>query len=469
MSWLNRFKCKSRKVMVIGLDCAAPELVFEKLSDQMPNLHALMRTGAYGRLKSIIPPITVPAWACMMTGKDPGTLGVYGFRLRKDYSYEGLTIATSRAIHEKAVWDYLSEAGRQCILVGVPPSYPPKPVNGCLISCFLTPGPQSPFTHPPELKAEIERLVGEYLFDVRDFRTDDKEYLRRQIFEMTKQHFEVVKYLVKNKPWDFFMFVEMGPDRLHHGFWKYCDPEHIKYQPGNPYENVFSEYYHSLDDKIGELLELVGDDTIVIVVSDHGAQRMDGGICINEWLIQEGYLKLKRKPEGVVRLSEAEIDWEKTVAWGEGGYYGRLFLNVQGREPCGVVPPSEYESVRDELIRKLEALGDENGHPIGTRVYRPEELYPVVRGIPPDLIVLFGNLRWRSAGSIGFDTVWVHENDTGPDDANHAMQGIFIASGIKGLRGELEGLHIMDIAETILELYGLPVPDDMEGHSIIAS
>jgi len=131
-------------------------------------------------------------------------------------------------------------------------------------------------------------------------------------------------------------------------------------------------------------------------------------------------------------------------------------VNVAGREPQGVVSPSDYEEVRDELITKLEALGDEHGRPIGTRVYKPEELYSEVRGIAPDLIVLFGDLYWRSVGSIGFDTVWVRENDTGPDDANHAMHGICIITGIEGLKGELKGLKITDVAGMLLNLFGLP-------------
>jgi len=444
-----------RRVLVIGLDCVPPELVFERFREQLPTIQSLMKTGAYGRIESVIPPITVPAWACMMTGKSPGALGVYGFRNRKDYSYQ-LSLVSSRSIREKAVWDHLSEAGKESIVIGVPPAYPPKPLRGSMISCFLTPTAQSQYTYPPQLKAELENLVDEYLFDVKEFRTEDKTGLLNRIYELTEQRFKVVKYLMTTKPWDFFVFVEMGPDRLHHGFWKYCDSFHLKYEAGNPFENALLDYYRYLDGKLGEILELVDESTILIVISDHGAKRLDGGICINEWLMRQGYLKLKQKPNGITPLEEAEIDWAHTVAWAEGGYYGRVFVNVAGREPQGVVSPSDYEEVRDELITKLEALGDEHGRPIGTRVYKPEELYSEVRGIAPDLIVLFGDLYWRSVGSIGFDTVWVRENDTGPDDANHAMHGICIITGIEGLKGELKGLKITDVAGMLLNLFGLP-------------
>ncbi|MFB6274003.1 MAG: alkaline phosphatase family protein, partial [Salinibacter sp.] len=92
------------KVLVIGLDCAEPSLVFDAFADEMPNLTQLRNEGAWGRLESVVPPITVPAWACMMTGKTPGELGIYGFRNRTDHSYDGLGIATSASVREPAVW-----------------------------------------------------------------------------------------------------------------------------------------------------------------------------------------------------------------------------------------------------------------------------------------------------------------------------------------------------------------------------
>lgn len=451
---------KQPKVLLIGLDCAEPSLVFDSLAEEMPNLTRLREEGAYGRLESVIPPITVPAWACMLTGKQPGDLGIYGFRNRTDYSYDGLGIVTSRDVQVPAVWDSLGEAGKQSIVIGVPPGYPPKPIHGHSISCFLTPNSEKAFTHPPQLKPEILDHFGDYTFDVRNFRTEDKGWLLDQIFRLSEQRFEVARYLMTTKPWDFFAMVDMGPDRLHHGFWKFADPEHRRYQPGNPFEHALRDYYRFLDEKLGQFMADVPDRAQVLVVSDHGAKQMDGGICVNEWLIREGYLRLKGYPEETTRLEDLEVDWSRTVAWGEGGYYGRIFLNVEDREPEGVVPPDGYEAVRDELVTKLEALGDEGGKPIGTRVYKPQELYERINGIPPDLIAIFGDLHWRSVGTVGWNAVHVHENDTGPDDANHAQHGMLVAHNIKGLRGELEDRHITQIAATVLERMGQGVPPE---------
>ncbi len=457
------------KVAIIGLDCAEPSLVFDRFADRLPNLTKLRDGGFWGKLRSCDPPITVPAWMSMMSGKEPGTLGYYGFRNRADHSYDKMTTATSLAVKEPLLWDRLGDAGKQVILLGVPQTYPPRPVNGLMVTDFLTPSIESNYTYPAELKAEIAALpdVHPYEFDISDFRTPDKGKIRDGLVRMTDKRFALARHLVKSKPWDFFMMVEMGTDRVHHAFWQYFDPEHHRFEPGNPYEGVMGDYYEHVDDQIGQLLENLPPDTHVLVVSDHGAQRMDGGIAINDWLIQQGYLVLEEPPTKPSRLEALKIDWTKTTAWGAGGYYGRLFLNVLGREPQGIIPADQYEATRDKLIAELEALGDPNGQPIGTRVHRPETLYREVRGAaPPDLFVYFGNLRWRSVGTVG-GPIHTFENDTGPDDANHAQDGLLILNG-PGIphRGPIAGMQLMDVTPTVLRLFGLDVPADLQGRTI---
>lgn len=459
-----------RKVFVIGLDCAPPEHLFEDWREELPNLNKLISKGVYGKLASCVPCITVPAWSVMMSSKDPGQLGIYGFRNRADHSYDNMMIATSSAVHEDRVWDILSRAGKRVNVVGVPGTYPPRPVNGNLVGCFLTPSIKSNYTHPAGLKEEIAKWVGDYDVDVPQFRTDDKDYLLKQIYDMTEKRFEVVKHMITEKPWDFFMFVEMGTDRINHGFWSYTDPRHWRFEEGNKYIDSIRDYYHYIDKGIGEMLELVPDDTVIIVVSDHGAKRMDGGIAINEWLMNEGYLVLKQPPESgkIVPFEKVDVDWSKTRAWGSGGYYARVFMNVEGREPNGIIKESDYERERDELKRRIEAIPDPEGNPLSTRVYKPQDVYAEIKNVPPDLIVYFGDLLWRGVGSFGHGGTYTRENDTGPDDANHARDGVFIMYDPEQDMGgrELSGLEIMDVAPTILDLMGIPVPRDMRGNII---
>ena len=470
---------KHRKVFVAGLDCAPPAVLFHTsaenslgLKDQLPNLGRLIDEGIYGSLSSSIPCITVPAWTSMLSSKDPGMLGFYGFRNRADYSYDRMTIATANTIHEKRVWDILSGAGKTSTVVGVPQTYPIKPLKGHLISSFLTPSTDRQYTFPQELRYEIGQVLDgqPYDVDVPQFRTEDKTYLLRQIQEMTEKRFAVIKYLLREKQWDFFMFVEIGLDRIHHGMWKYWDPGHPKHEPGNPYENAIPDYYRYLDRELGEIMGMLDDDTVVMVVSDHGAKAMEGGFAVNEWLRREGLLVLKEEPryEGLVPFEKVEIDWEKTTAWGAGGYYARVFLNVEGREPLGKIPARDYEKVRDQVKEMIEALPDHEGKPMGSVAFKPEELYQEVRNVAPDLMVYFGNLRWRSIGSFGLPDLYTFENDLGPDDANHDQDGVFVLWDPRQDRGGryAEGLQLMDVAPTVLDLMGVPLPPDMQGRVV---
>jgi predicted AlkP superfamily phosphohydrolase/phosphomutase len=454
----------SGRVAVIGLDCAEPRLVFDRWREELPNLSRLMAAGTWGPLRSVDPPITVPAWSCMMTGRDPGELGIYGFRNRSKNDYTSLSVADSSAVQVDRLWDHFSRAGKHVIVVGVPQTSPPVPVNGELVSCFLTADPRKdPYTYPPALRAEIESIVGSYRVDVRNYRSDDRDRILAEIYEMTEQRFTICRHLLDTRPWDFFMMVEIGLDRMHHAFWRFLDAEHPRHEPDHRYRDAIRNYYIYLDEEIGDLLERFDDDTTVLVVSDHGARPMQGAICINEWLVEEGYLVLEQSPQGPTPFADARVDWSKTRAWGEGGYYCRLCLNVAGREPQGIVSSSEYEPLLDELADRLQRLPGPDGKSIGTRTFRPQELWREQRGIPPDLIVYFGDLGWRSNGSLGHGRHWTYDNDTGPDDANHDRNGLCIVSG-PGVRAQRrEDMAIYDIAPTILAQAGLPADDGMRG------
>jgi predicted AlkP superfamily phosphohydrolase/phosphomutase len=271
----------------------------------------------------------------------------------------------------------------------------------------------------------------------------------------------------------------MGVDRMHHGMWSYMDHAHRRFEEGNKYEHSIREYYKLIDAQMAKMLSKIDDDTMVLVVSDHGGKKMDGGICVNEWLWRNGYLHLKDAPPEdkfdengkrvLTPFTKVEIDWSKTIAWGAGGYYGRVFLNVEGREPQGVVKREDYEKVRDELIERFKAIPGPDGNDIGTQVFKPQDIYKKVRNVAPDLIVYWGNLDWRSVGSFGHGDIYTFENDTGPDDANHAQNGMFILYDPRqpDAGREVKGRQLMDVAPTILDLMGVKVPADMQGKRLL--
>lgn len=445
-----------RRLLVVGLDCASPKLLYEDFIEELPNFQKIIGDGSRFLMRSSHPPITIPAWAVMVTGKTPGELGIYGFRHRKPGVYEDFYIVNSKYVRAETIWDRLGREGLRSIVVGVPPSYPPKIIKGLMVSDFITPSADVTYTFPPSLKAELESRFGKYTFDVA-FRTMDREKIIRDLWAMTEQHFRVLEYLASNKRWDFMMFVEIGVDRVHHAFWGYMDKNHHKYVPGNRYENVIRDYYRLVDEKLGRLLKNVPEDTVVMVVSDHGAKGMKGAFAVNQWLAQEGFLKIE---DGDIKpgtdLRDVKVDWSRTVAWGWGGYYARIFLNVKGREPEGVVEKDDYEYYRDLLADEIKKIRGPNGERWETKVYRPEELYPEVNGDPPDLMVYFDDLNWRSAGTLGWGTNYLLENDRGPDDAVHDWLGVLSVYDPQGTFSDSRDVYsILEVRRLMEGLMGV--------------
>jgi predicted AlkP superfamily phosphohydrolase/phosphomutase len=451
------------KLLVAGLDCLAPELAFDRYLHVMPNLRDLMAAGTWGTLASCDPPITVPAWMVMATSRQPGSLGIYGFRHRRGGGYTDGWTANATSFEATAVWDHLAETGKKTCLVGFPPSYPPRPVPGWRVGCFLTPDVSKPFTHPAELAEEVLDVVPDYAFDV-PFRTTDRARILDELRRMANGHFDLIEHLAVSKPWDLLWFVEIGTDRVHHAFWKFADPAHPLYERGSEFETAIQDYYELVDRRVGRLLSLLDDETAVLLVSDHGAKAMRGAFAINDWLAEEGWLTLRERPEPGTPLERCDVDWTRTRAWAWGGYYARVFLNVEGREPSGVVPSARYEFTLDELAGAIAGITDGAGRRLDNRVFRPRDLYSECRGDAPDLMVYLDDLSWRSAGTMGWDQLRMMENDTGPDDAVHAPDGCFVLR-VPGRApgGRRDGLSIYDVAPTILDLFGQPVPAEMGG------
>ncbi|MGF1538371.1 MAG: alkaline phosphatase family protein [Elainellaceae cyanobacterium] len=455
----------SPRLIIIGLDCMEPSLVFEQWREDLPNLSRLMARGSYGRLESSIPAITVPAWSCMMSGRDPGELGIYGFRNRRSRDYHSMGISDGGAVKVPRLWDVMGEAGWRVAVLSVPGTSPPYPVNGALVSCFLTPNTDSDFTHPPELAAQIREWMPDFMLDVPQFRANDKARILGHLYSLCNQRFTLAEKLICRDRPDLLMLVDMGTDRIHHSFWKPMDPRHPQHEPDSPYQGAIHDYYCHVDRRIGELLGQCSDETAVLVVSDHGARPLMGGVCINEWLMAQGYLTLKKVPSEVVSLDQAAVDWGQTKVWGAGGYYARIFINVAGREPEGIVSMAEYEALRSRLAEQLKTLTAPDGNPLAVKVFKPQDIYQRVRGMAPDLIVYFDDLAWRSIGSVGLGALHTTDNDTGPDDANHAPFGLMIFYDPQDPKGGqvLEGAQLYDILPTLLARYQLQAPSGLRG------
>jgi predicted AlkP superfamily phosphohydrolase/phosphomutase len=353
------------------------------------------------------------------------------------------------------------------VVVGVPQTSPPPTIVGELVAGFEGEGSAMPQTYPTELAAEVAEVAGAYRFDVSGFRARERTDVLRDVIEMTERRVRLVIHLLQTRDWDLAIWCEIGPDRLHHCFWSDHDPAHSRHDPASPYGRTIREYYRLLDRCLGALLAIIPDDCLVAVVSDHGAQPMQGGVCINEVLRRAGWLVLEREPVVPEPLDLGNVNWSRTRAWAVGGYYARIFLNIAGREPQGVIPPTERDAAREALSALLARLELPGGPTISNDVLWPERIYRRVRGLPPDLMVLFGDCAWRSLGSVGHDTIWQTGNDTGLDEANHARDGLYVLCGRRIPHRPGVRASILDVTPTLLAWLGVDGPPDLAGCNLL--
>ena len=454
------------RLLVLGLDSVSPELLYRRFAPDLPRLTRFLENAAKGTLRSCDPPITVPAWAVMFSGADPGTLGLYGFRHRPPGVYDRMYTPTSTTPRRPMVWETLSRLGYRVAVLGMPPGYPPPSLNGVAVSDFLTPPTATDFVNPARYRAEVESVAGGPFFDV-PFRIDDRRRVAEELFEMTRRRWRVARRLWEKEDWDLFVVHDIGPDRLHHAFWKFFDEDHPRYDPTSPLRTVAPEFYRLLDAEIGQLLDRVGPDIDVLVVSDHGSQAMQGAFCVNEWLRQHGHLVLAEPVSAPgTPLEEARVDWPRTQLWAAGGYYARIFVNLQGREREGCVRPEDLPTLVAQLKRELATVRTPGGEPLPIRLFAPREVYQEVTGDPPDLMAYFGEGRWRSAGTVGHGRLFLEENDTGPDDAVHSFDGVIAWKDGTREGRTLSPQRIIDVGPTILRRFGVSLPENVQGRPI---
>ena len=443
-----------RKLFVLGLDSLPPYVLYEGHDGGgFKFTRELVGDSARYLMRTCHPPITVPAWMVMFTGRSPGELGVYGFRHRRPGTFESYVV-TSQDIKEPAIWDDLGRRGLRFGLFGVPPTYPPKPVNGFMVTDFNTPGPHRPYTWPPWLKGELEASVGAPIFDVV-YRTEDRDKAMADLLDMVSNHQRLVSYLAERKQWDAFIYVEIGVDRAHHAFWKYFDERHPRYTYHERWSSAIPGVYSMIDSWLQGMLKGPLRDSVLVIVSDHGTKPMHGTFAINQWLEEEGFLKLKGRPSAPGQdLTPEMVDWDHTRVWAWGGYYSRFFFNLRGREPHGIVEREELEGLVKDVKQAVMKISGPNGERWSNEAYEPQEIYPVARGDAPDLTVYLDDLNWRPIGTVGWPSLYGDRNDKGPDDSMHDWLGVLAVYDPEGTvsRGDMGVIDITRVRGLLEEL-----------------
>lgn len=452
------------RVLVYGIDGASPELVFGQWLDELPNIKKLMKKGSYAKINSTIPPATIIAWSAFASGKDASQIGVFSYTIRNQKTNK-TSLVNSSHVKTEMIWDILSKHNKKSIVLNVPLTYPVKPIKGIMVSCFLTPSIESRCAYPESVKEKIKKLGNtEIFFDVAGFtgyKGLDIDELLKRTYEMTDMQLALLKDLIVNEEWDFLMQVFIGTDRLQHMLWRHFDETHRNFIKNSPHKDALKNYYKYLDKNLGEILELIDNDTVVIVSSDHGMIKQEGKININNWLMEKGHLVLKEDFKKEIENKKMKIefegiDWGKTAAYGTGAYHARIFINKERVK--------DYERFRDKIIEELKQIKDDKGNKIKTEIFKSEEIYKETSSPEcPDLTVYFDELRWASNPDFGLPGLYSWETAVGADNAGHSKQGSFVIAG-KGIKpkGNMGEISIYQVAPTILKIMNISLPEDIK-------
>ena len=510
------------RVLVIGLDGVTFDLLGPWIeAGELPNLQRLMQQGAWGKLRSTLPPISSSSWSSFVTGVNPGKHGLVDFVYPGADSYK-VTMVNATSRRTRALWNWLNDAGYKVGLLGIPTTYPPEPVDGFMISGFLSPGPDSEWAYPPDLKEELSSVLGHR--GLGDFQLAPNERHRStrhldlfldDLTASVENRTQAALYLMRTKPWDLFAVVYWDTDMVQHETWRLLDPTHPRHDPieAATYGEQILNFHRKVDADVGRLLEEVEacsgeqEDTLVVVMSDHGFGPVHSFFLTNNWLANLGLVRFKRGPwtgfkrllfrlgytplqmfrivkalgmarlrkqvrfqqkAGLVNrlfLSFDDVDWSRTQAFSIGSF-GQVYINLAGERPQGIVQPGrEYEELKERIAREALALRDPHtGEPLVERVYRREEVYsgPYVARTP-DLIVQPRGWEYMAFGHADFGSNKLVEPIIGLS-GHHRLDGVVILAGA-GVKPDtqLQNASIMDLTPTILHAMGVHLPPDLDG------
>ncbi|MHA2288127.1 MAG: alkaline phosphatase family protein, partial [Promethearchaeota archaeon] len=489
----------SSRVLVVGLDGASFDLLEPLLKDGLlPNLSKLLDEGTGGILESTIPPVTIPAWVSMLTGKNPGKLGCYDLLKRVGYLSEPNVFCYKGKI---PIWHLLNKYGIRTGLMNIPGTYPPQKVNGFMITGMFTPSKRSDYSYPANLSRNLEKKIADYEIDVPQWQYFNDGHFIKDIYKVTEKRLEAALFLSKNISCDFFMVVFTSSDRIQHVLW-------------NNY-GVIKEYWTFLDQILGRLMQYF-NDTNVFVVSDHGFGSLRHTFYINEWLKKNDYLQIKEnygyniklnlgrlieklyrffkknlkffdpilsylnKVVGLDNLRKLTYNYlsterlEKLVLWKKSKafaaihspHFGQIYLNVKGKMKKGCLNPNEIENIRDDIIKDLKTLRNpETGKLLKIDIFKPEDIYfGDYVNEAPNIIFILENGTIEVDATLGYGDVFKKGSPFTGWTGTHTKNGLFIAKGPSIKKNHrFKKASILDILPTILKIYGIPLPAEIDG------
>ncbi|MDO8141484.1 MAG: alkaline phosphatase family protein [Candidatus Brocadiales bacterium] len=521
------------RVIVIGIDGGTWKIIDPLLKEgKLPHLEKIVKNGVRSSMHTTIPSQTVPAWPVCYTGVNPGKLGIYHFLTdsHKDYD-EGRTL-TVNDLKVKTVWDYLTENNKTALSIFVPFTYPPLEINGAIVTpvrILKELGKAELMTFPPELFNELQKVLeinigtlAEQKGKIEKMKDEFTHVNKMQVLEKMKNLYlltikkirEGTLHLMNKYNWDFLMVVFTPVDVLQHRFWRFMDKAHPTYDPAlaEIFGNAIVEGYTQVDQAIGEILQNAGDDVTLFIASDHGFTPVYKWFCINSFLKSVGLLKTKDvapyklrikpyilqkilnkfkmgflvkwlppkvKKLRVPMLKRDRLAISEMIEWNASRAYATSFginINLRGREPNGMVPPGDYNSLVEEIRNHLYQVKDpDTGRKIISKVFTKEELYHgPYEGSAPDIQFLLSEPHYMFSKSLDNAALFKNmDHNNYAINAHHinseesAYNAIFMAYGKHIKHTNLNNPpRIMDIVPTALYLMGLPVPEGLDGRPL---
>lgn len=501
----------TRKNIIIGLDGATWEIVDYFIKQNvMVSFREIIKNACCNNLKSTIMPITPSAWSSMITGCTPPKTGVSHFLKSIDKSNTYSKVLVNGAhIKVPTMWQILSSYGRDVISVNVPMTYPPRPLNGYMITGMMTPDGEEKFTYPEDLKSELADNGINYRVDTRLHKNRSKlhneDFMQNMYSDGAAEFFKdlndlfdtrkkTIIYLMENKKWQYFMFVFIGLDRIQHHFWDYIKDTELDPKLS---ENI-RKYYERVDRFVGEIYQKYFESANLFIVSDHGHAKSHGEFYIDGWLLKQKYLNiretkinnwktllkqllkkcglnvskiaeslLKQEDFNKLKLSSSNIDWENTLAYG--APMNGICINLKGRDTLGCVDPGDYEKTRDDLIRDVAEITNSQGQRIIKNALKRESVYS--EGdleIIPDIILEFhDDLLYRASPTQHLSRDMDIFKSYSWLSGNHIRDGLFVATG-KDIKHDvqIDDPNIEDILPTLFAINDEAIPVHIDGKII---
>ena len=490
------------KLLLIAID-ALDAVQVERFLDHLPNIARLRQKGFYAQFESVWPPDSETAWASIYTGWNPARHGILQFvdPLEKTATYI-MKERENEVLQGHTFWDIAGAAGRRVCVLFPHIGYPSWPVNGLMVSRASV-GEEISIV-PPETGGQYD-LQG--LNSVKGLVGRQREAYLRANRELVDRQLEFNLQVLRDQEWDLFFTYWSALDLIQHQFWSHCDPRDPTFPGDTPFRSAIRDFYVLHDRIIGRLMSEVGDETTVMVLSDHGhGMRPVKIFNINRLLREHGLLALKHGAENTrmnlfrrvknsamdlvsryelgrlaakllkaapwtkkLYLSASDLDLDRTIAYttdmsGIKAYsYGGIQIaqrNLNGRS---------YESVRDRIISLLlDARDPEQGdEPLVRWIRSRDELYAgPYRDVYPDLVFELRSdygAGWDAAGPL-LDVSLSHNLYPGSHFGSNALF-MLIGPGVEQVNRAPASM--MDIAPTVLDVLGTSVPEGLDGSSIL--